>query len=162
VSIDEETFKNVSVITAKNRDKDLINKASAMQFANETGQKLYSFYSIDTLSTINGPARSVTFGNKRKVFSSAKAITHSDQVALWDQLPHTSDHEPACLHLCFGMPVLIRNNNATDLCITKGQEAQVVGWTFECITGFNGRVALDVLFVELVQPPHSVKLPHLP
>jgi hypothetical protein len=26
------------------------------------------------------------------------------------------------------MPVMIRNNDATELCITKGQEGYVVGW----------------------------------
>ena len=31
----------------------------------------------------------------------------------------------------YKMPVMIRNNDATELCITKGQEGFVVGWQSE-------------------------------
>jgi hypothetical protein len=32
---------------------------------------------------------------------------------------------PAKLELCIGMPIMIRNNDATECCITKGTEATV-------------------------------------
>jgi len=45
------------------------------------------------------------------------------------------------------MPVMIRNNDATELCITKGQEGFVVGWQAE--KGPHGKRVLDTLFVKL-------------
>ena len=74
-----------------------------------------------------------------RVYSTAKTLSFLDRNALWTQPPNTSDQIPACLQLCFGMPVLIRNNDATELCITNGQEARVVGWTFDRIPGFPGK-----------------------
>ncbi|KAF8811674.1 hypothetical protein BYT27DRAFT_7088969 [Phlegmacium glaucopus] len=51
--------------------------------------------------------------------------------------PHSSEHFPGKLSLCLGMPIMIRNNDATELCITKGQEAYVVGW--DAIQGPQGQ-----------------------
>ncbi|KAJ6532480.1 hypothetical protein B0H19DRAFT_1325418, partial [Mycena capillaripes] len=39
----------------------------------------------------------------------------------------TSEHGPGCLRLCVGTPVMIKSNDAPELCITKGQEAIVRG-----------------------------------
>ncbi|KAH7908098.1 hypothetical protein BJ138DRAFT_1013461, partial [Hygrophoropsis aurantiaca] len=58
------------------------------------------------------------------------------------------------------MPVLIRNNDATELCITKGQEARVVGW--QSSVGNLGQDVLETLFVELCSPPSAVKIDGLP
>ncbi|KAJ7132919.1 hypothetical protein C8R46DRAFT_851209, partial [Mycena filopes] len=59
-----------------------------------------------------------------------------------------------------GMPILIKVNQATELCITKGQEAKVVGW--DASVGTHGRRVLDTLFVELTKPPRPVHIPGLP
>ena len=58
------------------------------------------------------------------------------------------------------MPVMIRNNDATELCITKGQEGFVVGW--QSSIGPHKQLVLDTLFVELDKPPKVVKIPGLP
>ena len=43
-------------------------------------------------------------------------------------LPHAATaHFPGRLSLCIGMPVMIRNNDVTELCITKGQEGFIAG-----------------------------------
>jgi len=39
-----------------------------------------------------------------------------------------TNHFLCILSLCIGMPVIIRNNDTTELCIIKGQEGHVVGW----------------------------------
>src|ERR1700734_1846177 len=57
---------------------------------------------------------------------------------------------------CIGMPVMIRNNDATELCITKGQEGFVTGWTSH--NGVHGKEVLDTLFVKLDKPAKSVKI----
>ena len=87
-------------------------------------------------------------------------LTRSDQYALWECHPHMSDHIPAKLSLCVGMPVMIRNNEATELCITKGQEAVVVGW--EAYDGPYDHPVLETLFVQLITPPKDIQLAHLP
>jgi hypothetical protein len=47
-------------------------------------------------------------------------ISHSLQKIIWN-LPHSAtSHFPGKLSLCIGMPVIIRNNDATELCITMG------------------------------------------
>jgi len=59
------------------------------------------------------------------------------------------------LPLCFGMPVMNRNNFATKLCITKGQEDYVCGW--QSTLGSRNQQVLDTLFVRLNDPPRKVK-----
>src|SRR6202046_5333502 len=61
---------------------------------------------------------------------------------------------------CIGMPVMIRNNDATELCITKGQEGFIAGWTSH--NGVRGKEVLDTLFVKLDKPAKSVKIDGLP
>jgi hypothetical protein len=58
------------------------------------------------------------------------------------------------------MPVMIRNNDATELCITKGQEGFVVGWQAE--KGPHGKRILDTLFVKLHKPAKVIQIPGLP
>jgi len=64
------------------------------------------------------------------------------------------------LSLCIGLPVMLRHNNATELCITKGQEGVVVGW--ESSIGKHGCLTLETLFVELINPPKNINLEGLP
>ncbi|KAF6744179.1 hypothetical protein DFP72DRAFT_826254 [Ephemerocybe angulata] len=160
LSVDHTSFKNVSIITSLNRDKDQINKSNSARFAAENGEALEDFYSFDKMS--NAEPKRVDPKKKRRVYSKAKSISKSMQVGLWNQPPCTSEQIPGKLSLCIGMPVLIRNNEATELCITKGQEARIVGWTAMKYPKWPGRKYLDVLYVELIDPPHAVNLPHLP
>ncbi|KAJ6595745.1 hypothetical protein DFH09DRAFT_906059, partial [Mycena vulgaris] len=44
----------------------------------------------------------------------------------------TNEFIPGKLSICMGMPVMLHSNDVTDMCITKGQEAAVVGWD-ECV-----------------------------
>jgi hypothetical protein len=80
------------------------------------------------------------------------------QQQLWDAHPSfTETHIAGKLDLCVGLPVMIRNNEATELCITKGQEGRVAGWTEA--TGNQGQRILDTLFVELIDPPENYPSP---
>lgn len=80
---------------------------------------------------------------------------------LWEQ-PTCANSKliPGKLSICTGMPVMICNNAATEMCITKGQEAIVHTWDSHKIS--DGREALDTLFVELINPLAPVKLDGLP
>ncbi len=81
--------------------------------------------------------------------------------ALWSQLPSSTDkHIPGKLSLCIGMPVMIRNNYATEICMTRGQEEFVHGWQSK--TGLSQQLVLDTLLVKLKDPPTRVEVPGLP
>lgn len=67
---------------------------------------------------------------------------------------------PAKLSICIGMPVMIRNNAATEMCITKGQEGTVHAWRSHKLP--NGKEVLDILFGELSNPPTPIKMEGLP
>ena len=55
---------------------------------------------------------------------------------------------------------MIRNNDATELCITKGQEGICVGW--DAIEGPHGKLVLQTVYIELTNPPQSVQFQGLP
>jgi len=53
-----------------------------------------------------------------------------------------------------------QNNDATELCITKGQEGHVVGW--QAGIGLHGKNVLNTLFIKLDKPAKIVKIDGLP
>jgi hypothetical protein len=152
-------FWDVSIITALNVHKDEINCLGSTRFAQETSQDLTHFYSEDTLSS-RGPERS-SKSSKNNPKNKCIMITDGLQNILWNQPPSSTDKGiPGKLSLCIGMPVIIRTNAATELCITRGQEATVHSW--QSSTGSKGQIILDTLFVKLQKPPQSVQFDGLP
>ncbi|KAJ7661750.1 hypothetical protein B0H17DRAFT_953470, partial [Mycena rosella] len=155
--LDTEDYRNVSMITALNIHKDTINKLGMEHFAADTGQDLVDFYSVDKLSE-RAVDRHKWSGCKQACF---RALGPKLQDALWKAMPSTtSDHIPGQLCLCVNMPVMIKANDTTELCITKGQEAIIVGW--DSSVGPQGQLILDTLFVKLVKPPRDVQIADLP
>lgn len=154
--LNSSVFCNVSVITAWNSQKDVYNSMGAERFATDTKQTLTHFYSIDSLSS--RPANTHRWA--KSVESTARVITDKLRDALWSASPTTSDHIPGKLSLCIGIPVMLRANDATELCITKGQEGVVVGWDSSIAEG--GEAVLDTLFVKLIKPPKNIRIPDLP
>ena len=130
-TLSDPNFRNVSIITSLNTQKDQINESCSIRFARDTGQRLTHFYSIDKVGNTK-LGRKKRGSRVSKTISGSTAIPIDIQKTLWDSSPHTSEHFPGKLSLCLGMPIMIRNNDATELCITKGQEAgqeaYVVGW----------------------------------
>ena len=126
------------------------------RFSIESKQPLVHFYSEDSLrcNPNSETKRKKSYGVLQK--KTIPVITERIQQLLWDG-PHSISREniPGKLSLCIGMPIMIRNNNATELCITKGQEATVYGWQTE--KGSRGQQMLDTLFVKLSNPPYTVK-----
>ena len=156
-SVCDPKFRNISIITAKNIHKDAINKLGSQHYAIETNQRLVDFYSDDSIKLSQKSAESAA----KKKFNIIKNISPDLQKILWNQ-PHsaTDKHIPGKLSLAVGMPVMIRCNIATEICITKGQEGLVYGW--QATTGSNGQQILETLFVKLVNPPSSVQFDGLP
>ena len=154
-SICDEDFRNVSVITGTNLHKDEINRLGSIRFAQETNQNLSKFLSEDSEKVC------LKEGDKVKGISYIKSISNDIQAALWDQPPSFADkHISGKLLLCVGMPVMIRYNYATELCMTRGQEGYVAGWQTK--KGLRNQDVLDVLFVELKDPPTEVCIDGLP
>ncbi len=57
--------------------------------------------------------------------------------------PNANDGQCAgTLRLCIGMPVMIRNNYVTELCMTKDQEGIVHSW--QVVKGSRGQQMLDI------------------
>ncbi|KDR76080.1 hypothetical protein GALMADRAFT_67450 [Galerina marginata CBS 339.88] len=148
--------KDSAVITALNSQKDRINEIGVKKFAKDHNKKLHLFYSIDSIV----PPKTVTPGKKLR-FIDVSTIAPSLQEKLWGLPPSAGKEQIASrLSLCKGMPVMIRNNNATELCITKGQDGTVWGWDSSVLP--DGKKTLRTLFIKLNKPPCSVKFPGLP
>ncbi|KAF5345450.1 hypothetical protein D9758_013654 [Tetrapyrgos nigripes] len=151
-SLKNENFRNTPIILTYNKHKDVANRLGTERFAAETCQKLTSFYSEDEhviLEEIPEDQRQYRKRRRSKRFR----VNGKIQKELWSQ-PHSyNDRQvPGRLDLCLGMPVMIRYNSATELCITKGQEGYVHGWKAK--TGKHGKLVLDVLFIKLHKPPN--------
>ena len=154
----------MSIITCLNLLKDEINHLGALRFAQESNQNLVDFFSIDTLhledvKESRGRKRCVRRKPCGKLTEHGK-IKPIIQKIIWEQPPCANTKlVPGKLLLCVGMPVMIRNNIATELCITKGQEGFIYGWQSRTINGVN---MLDSLFIQLSDPPTPVQLDGLP
>jgi hypothetical protein len=55
---------------------------------------------------------------------------------------------------------MLRANDATELCMTKGQEGVACGW--HASEGPAGQQVLETLFVRLVKPPREIQIADLP
>ena len=157
-SITAPEFRFVSIIIAKNAQKDEINRLGCLKFAQETGQELVDFFSDDAIrSTENMNRLRKSQRNNKKVTK----LTERLQKLLWE-LPHSAADKPVPgkLSLCLGLPVMIKSNVATELCITNGQEATVVDW--ESSLGKQNQRILEILFVKLKNPSKDIQLEGLP
>ncbi|KAJ7896824.1 hypothetical protein B0H13DRAFT_2234447 [Mycena leptocephala] len=115
-------IRNISIITARNSQKDALNKMGAEHFTKHSKQVLHNFYSINWMS-----AHTVDkLKWKTCLQSEIKKMSKSLQSILWDAAPSiTNEFMPGKLPICMGMPVILRANDATELCITKGQKSVV-------------------------------------
>jgi len=56
--LNDPTFRNVLIITARNIHKDKLNIIGSQRFAADTGQELIHFYSVDQLNSTNNSSQS--------------------------------------------------------------------------------------------------------
>ncbi|KAJ3768052.1 hypothetical protein FB446DRAFT_651098 [Lentinula raphanica] len=152
-----EPWRSAPIIVGENKYKDEINRLGTLRFASENLQKLFRFYSDDVVSSVTGSTLKST-KSKKSVINS---ISEELQKVLWD-LP-TSAYDlncPPLLDICFGLPVIIRHNVATELSITKGQKGFIYAW--HTAKGDFGQDVLDTVFVLLDNPPNNVQIENLP
>ncbi|KAK0421549.1 hypothetical protein EV421DRAFT_1726886 [Armillaria borealis] len=147
--IEDEAFRNVSIITRLNVHKDEFNCLASKRFAEDHREEIVLFYSDVRLPSSKTDRHGLV------------EITRPLQDILWAAtLCENDKHIPPVLSLCRGMPVMIGVNSATKLCIMKGQECMVYDW--RDTVGPNGQRMLTVLFVKLLDPPREVRIPGLP
>ena len=122
-------------------------------FSKENRQELTDFYYIHKWKPADTDSKKgKSKGKKLDPRWKSEMMGEGVQKILWEQPHSTSDQNiPAKLSLCVGLPVMIRNNDATECCITKGAEATVASW--QSSIGPYGQKVLDTLFVKLKHPP---------
>lgn len=159
--LSDPTFRDVSIITALNVHKDSINSVGARRFALESNQKLTDFYSEDTLWIGDEDGTQGKRSTSKHAVVAKSALTEEVQRCLWQQPAcSTNKNIAGKLSICKGLPIIIRHNAATELCITNGQEGTVYDW--QSASGNRGQRVLDTLFVKLKDPPKLVQLDGLP
>ncbi|KZT05072.1 uncharacterized protein LAESUDRAFT_681806, partial [Laetiporus sulphureus 93-53] len=156
--------RNISIITALNSHRDAINEVSSRRFATENGQQLVRFHSIDSWSNVRSSdsLRQTQRLQQRAVDPNRSSgdVLPGIQEMLWALPPSLTAHRAGILTLCRDMPVMLKNNEATELCATNGAEAYVLSW--DSHQDADGHDILDTLFVRLKNPPQVVQLPDLP
>ena len=158
--ISDPRFRNVSVIVTRNYQRDQLNKSKTEMFAQDTGQKLETFYSVDHYKSSrsdNGDNTNRVQQRKVKNFSrQSNKMDLSMQERLWQLEPEFTHHYPSQLSICIGLPVMVKYNYATECGVTNGAEGVVVGWKSHSIG--LGKEALSILFVKLTSPPTPIQL----
>ncbi len=80
---------------------------------------------------------------------------------MWNQPPAACSKKiPGRLVLCYGLPLMIKHNFATEIGIVNGQRCTVYAWQESA--GTFGQRVLDVLFVKLTDPARPVHIQQLP
>lgn len=159
-------FRYISVITAQNKHKDHINELGLARFAEEHGEILTTFHSVDQWSEVDKvikkgkTRRDMTSGVLANPMKCTTIIKGKTREALCNLPPSQSDHVAGKLMLCKGLPILIKRNEATECCVTNGAEATVYDWMSHRDT--EGLEVLDILFVKLHNPPRTIQLEDLP
>ncbi|EMD30855.1 hypothetical protein CERSUDRAFT_60787 [Gelatoporia subvermispora B] len=160
----EARFRGVSVITSFNAHRDVLNEMGCERYALDSETNLVSFHSHDTWPLTRQRANTKKqVRDEASVFDpvrTSSVIPELLQTALWRLPPVCTEHVPGMLNLAVGMPVLLKNNEATELCATNGAEGVVVGW--DSTTDDSNRRFLRTVFVRLTSPPRSVQIPGLP
>jgi hypothetical protein len=159
--ISTHPFWHASVITGYNIHRDQYNELGCKLFAKDTGQNLEEFYSMDSLAGTSKSDHKEGHQAANKKINDVNELYDSLQKLIWDLPASAGDtHLAGKLKLCLGMPVIIKHNVATDLCITNGQEGVVAGW--DSVSDSNEHQILQTLYIKLSNPPQNVAVSGLP
>lgn len=133
-NLGERRFRDVSVITPRNAHRDGINHVSVQRFAAEHNTTLHRFYSLDRKPGHRVSAGAVAdFRTARDRRAVESGISDALQRELWGLPPCVTQHVPGVLDICLGLPVMLKHNEAVELCATNGAEGEIVGWQAEAM-----------------------------
>ncbi|KAI0770841.1 hypothetical protein BC629DRAFT_1292002, partial [Irpex lacteus] len=159
-------FCDVSALTAKNAVRDAIVYVRSPVHAIQEENCLFDFVSRDRLPASRASASATEA--RRLALSTCDPVRTTNVLPaelrdmLWSLSPRRTEHVAGRLRLCVGMPVMLKANEATELCATNGAEGVVVGWDSEPHPDVPGVHYLNTLFVRLSNPATDVYLPDLP
>ncbi|KAJ3557162.1 hypothetical protein NM688_g1617 [Phlebia brevispora] len=157
-------FQHTSIITAWNAHRDAINERGTTRFAEEHGESLKFFYSKDTLVGTREISSLRQTQKQMEVLHAFRSRTnelpHSLKETLWQLPPCMTDHIAGILPLCPNMPVMLKSNEATELCATNGAEGTVYGWDIDASDEQHPR--LKTVFIRLTSPPRNIQIGDLP
>ncbi|TFY56576.1 hypothetical protein EVG20_g8875, partial [Dentipellis fragilis] len=153
IDISKPEFRHSSIITAWNVQRDRLNELGSEQFAEDTRQKLQTFYAVDTLSSRQ--ANQMT-GQTTDPLRRSNYVPEDKAEKLLQIRSGATGHIPGILKLCYGLPVLIKKNEAVELNVTNGAEGIVTGFKSYPIS--QSKEGLDVVFVTLKDPPTPIQL----
>ena len=117
----------MSIIIAFDAYRDKINIEASNKFAQDIGQELVDFYSVDRLGA--DPTNVIPKNQRKHIIDPLRSTNIAStelQNTLWALYPHLTQHHAGKLSLCIGMPVMIKHNEATECCVTNGAEGEVV------------------------------------
>lgn len=163
--VSDPVFRNVSVITSRNVNRDAMKLLLSDRFAQDTAQELMTFYSKDRWNTEivedeSTAARLRAFEASVEPTRSGNDIDERLRNFLWNLPPNSTGHRAGMLRLCYGMPVMLKHNEATELCVTNSAEATVCGWDSDDTD--DKHKVLKTLFVQLTSPARRVIIAGLP
>ncbi|EIN03418.1 hypothetical protein PUNSTDRAFT_36801, partial [Punctularia strigosozonata HHB-11173 SS5] len=157
-------YRGVPIVTPRNAHRDKINEMGAIRFATDSNQELVTFRSRDKYARTQEfiSVRKTQKAHNRALDPIRKSNTLSPDIQqmVWDLPPCATGQHAGFLSICLGMPVMLKYNEATELCATNGAEAVVVGW--KEAPSSDGHRYLDTIFVKLQNPPRVQRLPGLP
>ncbi|KAJ3482287.1 hypothetical protein NLI96_g7082 [Meripilus lineatus] len=153
--LNKPEFKYVSILTGLNSHRDAINDHMSAVFSRDHDATLEDLHSIDRW-------------NVDKYLSSLPPCSREQQVTavrnlqryLWKLPPSVTSQSAGILSICLNMPVMLKHNEATEVCATNGAEGKIVG--FHTRSGLHGKKAIETIFVELINPPKNIQIDNLP
>jgi|SRR5882762_3406756 len=125
------------------------------------GQTLTYPHSINRFGSPTNVAEKKLKNKKSKASDKhvSDEISPALQKIIWNLPPSATNHFLDKPSLCIGMSMIIRNNNAIEIWITKGQEGHVVGW--QAGRGIHGQLVLNTFFIKPDKPAKNVKIDEL-
>ncbi|KAI0705123.1 hypothetical protein C8T65DRAFT_708562 [Cerioporus squamosus] len=137
-------FRDVSIITAWNANRDAINAERVRDFAKACELPVRSFFSSD-------------LWGKNKDGASNCQVQHLNDSTV-DPVHTTNTICPHIQSILWNLPPAL-TKHSTELCATNGAAMTVVSWDSHCMS--CGKYTLDTLYVKLANPPRMTRLPGL-
>ncbi|KAA1480111.1 hypothetical protein DENSPDRAFT_789969 [Dentipellis sp. KUC8613] len=154
IDISHPDIRYCSIITPLNVHRDRVNELGCVKFAKDTGQTLQEFHAVDYL-------RASQSGQPKKKKHNDPAhksdlLQKEEATKLLSLRPALTGNIPGVLKLCYGLPVMIKKNEAVEANVTNGAEGKVTGFQSHYIS--ETQRVLDVVFVKLINPPSPIQI----
>ncbi|TFY61610.1 hypothetical protein EVG20_g6989 [Dentipellis fragilis] len=154
IDISHPDVRYCSIITPLNVHRDRVNEMGCIKFAKDTGQTLQEFYAVDYLRAPQSgqPKKKKQTDPARK----SDLLQQEEANKLLNIRPALTGNIPGVLKLCYGLPVMIKKNEAVEANVTNGAEGKITGFQSHYIS--ETKRVLDIVFVKLINPPSPIQI----